>query len=78
MLAQCSVEDADQATVALEQINDSVTLISDMATQMTIQIALEKTGGNLRQAAKILGVTERALQMRRASQRKKLSEDTSS
>ncbi|MCW8328628.1 methyl-accepting chemotaxis protein [Photobacterium sp. SDRW27] len=33
-LAQCSVEDADQATMALEQINDSVTLISDMATQI--------------------------------------------
>ncbi len=33
-LAQCSVDDADQATVALEQINDSVALISDMATQI--------------------------------------------
>ncbi|WP_299022435.1 methyl-accepting chemotaxis protein [uncultured Photobacterium sp.] len=33
-LAQCSVEDADQATAALEQINDSVALISDMATQI--------------------------------------------
>ncbi|OLQ74168.1 chemotaxis protein [Photobacterium proteolyticum] len=33
-LAQCSVEDADQATAALEQINDSVAMISDMATQI--------------------------------------------
>ncbi|MGF1791447.1 methyl-accepting chemotaxis protein [Photobacterium profundum] len=33
-LAQCSVGDADQATAALEQINDSVALISDMATQI--------------------------------------------
>ena len=33
-LAQCSVEDADQATAALEQINNSVALISDMATQI--------------------------------------------
>ena len=33
-LAECSVEDADQATRALEQINESVALISDMATQI--------------------------------------------
>ena len=33
-LAGCSVEDADQATLALEQINESVALISDMATQI--------------------------------------------
>ncbi|MGF1713306.1 methyl-accepting chemotaxis protein [Photobacterium chitinilyticum] len=33
-LAQCSVDDADQATAALEQINGSVTMISDMATQI--------------------------------------------
>ncbi|OAN11140.1 chemotaxis protein [Photobacterium jeanii] len=33
-LAQCSVDDAVQATSALEQINNSVALISDMATQI--------------------------------------------
>ncbi len=33
-LAQCSVDDADQATAALDQINGSVTMISDMATQI--------------------------------------------
>ncbi|KHT58014.1 chemotaxis protein [Photobacterium gaetbulicola] len=33
-LAQCTVEDADEATVALEQINASVAMISDMATQI--------------------------------------------
>ncbi|KXO11925.1 N-acetylglucosamine regulated methyl-accepting chemotaxis protein [Moritella sp. JT01] len=33
-LAICSVEDADQAAHALEEINQSVVLISDMATQI--------------------------------------------
>ncbi|WP_281221682.1 methyl-accepting chemotaxis protein [Photobacterium sanguinicancri] len=33
-LAQCSVDDADQATAALDQISSSVALISDMATQI--------------------------------------------
>ena len=33
-LAQCTVEDADEANVALEQINASVAMISDMATQI--------------------------------------------
>ncbi|PSU33998.1 chemotaxis protein [Photobacterium lutimaris] len=33
-LAQCTVNDADEATVALEQINTSVAMISDMATQI--------------------------------------------
>jgi len=33
-LAICSVEDADQAANALEEINQSVVLISDMATQI--------------------------------------------
>ncbi|MGR5126345.1 methyl-accepting chemotaxis protein [Photobacterium swingsii] len=33
-LAQCSVDDADQATAALDQISGSVASISDMATQI--------------------------------------------
>ncbi|MGF1691040.1 methyl-accepting chemotaxis protein [Photobacterium kagoshimensis] len=33
-LAQCSVDDAVQATAALDQISNSVALISDMATQI--------------------------------------------
>jgi transcriptional regulator with GAF, ATPase, and Fis domain len=45
--------------------------ISQGAVETAIQTALEEEGSNLRQAAERLGVTERALQMRRASRRKR-------
>ena len=45
--------------------------ISDTAVESAIQIALEEKGVTLRQAAEKLGVTDRALQLRRASRRKR-------
>ncbi|MBS3955221.1 MAG: sigma 54-interacting transcriptional regulator [Methylomicrobium sp.] len=43
--------------------------ISQSAKETAICIAMNETNGNLRQAARLLGVTDRALQMRRAAQR---------
>jgi transcriptional regulator with GAF, ATPase, and Fis domain len=43
--------------------------ISDAAVETAIQIAMEQEGGTLHRAAEKLGVTDRALQMRRASRR---------
>ena len=43
--------------------------ISRETEETAIRIALEKTGGNLQRAALRLGVTDRALQIRRAAQR---------
>ncbi len=45
--------------------------ISETAVETAIKIATEEEGVTLRQAAEKLGVTNRALQMRRASQRKR-------
>jgi transcriptional regulator with GAF, ATPase, and Fis domain len=42
--------------------------IGQMATEMAIQLALERESGNLQRAAFRLGVTDRALQLRRAGQ----------
>jgi transcriptional regulator with GAF, ATPase, and Fis domain len=44
--------------------------ISGAAEKAAIRIALELSGGNVRRASTRLGVTERALQMRRAAARK--------
>lgn len=43
--------------------------ISRHTEEMTIRIAVDEAGGNLQRAAHRLGVTDRALQMRRAAQR---------
>lgn len=43
--------------------------ISQRATELAVEMALECEGGNLQRAAARLGVTDRALQIRRASQR---------
>ena len=43
--------------------------ISSQTTDVAIQTALADEGGNLQRAARRLGVTDRALQMRRALQR---------
>lgn len=43
--------------------------IGQAATELAIELALEREGGNLQRAAARLGVTDRALQLRRASQR---------
>jgi transcriptional regulator with GAF, ATPase, and Fis domain len=45
--------------------------ISNGAAEIAMQIALEEEGSTLRRAAERLGVTDRALQMRRASRRKR-------
>jgi transcriptional regulator with GAF, ATPase, and Fis domain len=45
--------------------------IGQAATDVAVQIALEDAGGSLQDAAQRLGVTDRALQMRRATQRKR-------
>jgi transcriptional regulator with GAF, ATPase, and Fis domain len=45
--------------------------ISNGAAEIAMQIALEEEGCTLRRAAEKLGVTDRALQMRRASRRKR-------
>lgn len=44
-------------------------MISREAEETAIRLAVEETGGNLQRAATRLGVTDRALQMRRAAQR---------
>jgi transcriptional regulator with GAF, ATPase, and Fis domain len=46
--------------------------IGAVAEDAAVQIAINTEGGNLRRAAQRLGVTERALQMRRAAAREKL------
>jgi transcriptional regulator with GAF, ATPase, and Fis domain len=43
--------------------------IGQTATELAIELALEREDGNLQRAAARLGVTDRALQIRRASQR---------
>lgn len=43
--------------------------IGQRATELAVEMALECEGGNLQRAAARLGVTDRALQIRRASQR---------
>jgi sigma-54 interacting transcriptional regulator len=45
--------------------------VSDAAIETAIQIAMEEEGTTLRRAATKLGVTDRALQMRRASRRRR-------
>jgi transcriptional regulator with GAF, ATPase, and Fis domain len=45
--------------------------ISDGAAEIAMQIAMEEEGSTLRRAAEKLGITDRALQMRRASRRKR-------
>jgi transcriptional regulator with GAF, ATPase, and Fis domain len=55
--------------VGLKEIHQSV---SDMA----IQIAIGEENGNLQRAAKRLGVTPRALQMRRATQRRRTQDQS--
>ncbi|SFD98759.1 sigma-54 dependent transcriptional regulator [Nitrosomonas sp. Nm166] len=44
-------------------------IISRHTEETTIRIAVDEAGGNLQRAAQRLGVTDRALQMRRAAQR---------
>jgi hypothetical protein len=43
--------------------------IGQRATELAVEMALECEGGNLQRAAARLGVTDRALQIRRASRR---------
>ncbi len=45
--------------------------ISNAAAEAAVEIAVQDEGGNLKRAARKLGVTDRALQMRRAARRKK-------
>jgi transcriptional regulator with GAF, ATPase, and Fis domain len=47
--------------------------ISNSAAETAIRVALEDELGNLQQAARKLGVTDRALQMRRASRRNRIA-----
>jgi transcriptional regulator with GAF, ATPase, and Fis domain len=44
--------------------------IGNVATDAAVRLAIEAEGGNLRRAAERLGVTDRALQMRRAARRR--------
>ena len=60
---RCAVRRALAMGFGLKEINSQT---ADVA----IQTALEDEGGNLRRAARRLGVTDRALQMRRALERK--------
>jgi transcriptional regulator with GAF, ATPase, and Fis domain len=59
---QSSIRHALALGVTLKQISNS-------AAEVAIRVALEDEMGNLQRAAKRLGVTDRALQMRRASTR---------
>lgn len=43
--------------------------IGQAAEELAVRIALEDAGGSLQKAAQILGITDRALQMRRAKER---------
>ena len=65
---QSAIRHALAMGVTLKQISNS-------AAEIAIRIALEDEMGNLQQAAKKLGVTDRALQMRRASQRNRMDTD---
>ena len=56
----------DEAVVQALQTGCSLRDIGRHATEAAIRLALESEGGNLQRAAKRLGVTDRALQMRRA------------
>ena len=49
--------------------------IARLASECAIRIALAEEGGNLQRAAKRLGITDRALQMRRADSREKGAPD---
>ena len=66
-------KDAHFHTAIRRAISMGVTLkqVSNGASEIAIQIALEDEMGNLQQAARKLGVTDRALQMRRAAQRER-------
>jgi DNA-binding NtrC family response regulator len=44
--------------------------IGNAATEAAVRIAIDEAGGNLQRAAERLGVTDRALQMRRAAQKR--------
>ena len=57
---------AGQLGHALE-VGASLKEISHAASEMAIKLALEREQGNLRRAATRLGVTDRALQLRRAN-----------
>jgi hypothetical protein len=59
---QCAIRQALAMGLGLKEINRQT---ADVA----IQTALTDEGGNLRRAARRLGLTDRALQMRRASRR---------
>jgi transcriptional regulator with GAF, ATPase, and Fis domain len=59
---QCSIRRALSLGLGLKEI-------SSQTTDVAIQTALADEGGNLQRAARRLGVTDRALQMRRALQR---------
>jgi transcriptional regulator with GAF, ATPase, and Fis domain len=61
---QSAIRHALSLGVSLKQIGNG-------ATEVAIRIALEDEMGNLQQAARKLGVTDRALQMRRATQRER-------
>ncbi len=54
------------------QLGISMKDIGQRATELAVEIALECEAGNLQRAAARLGVTDRALQIRRASQRDQL------
>ena len=64
-------KDSNFQTAIRHALSVGVTLkqISNGATELAIRIAMDDELGNLQQAAKKLGVTDRALQMRRAAQR---------
>jgi DNA-binding NtrC family response regulator len=49
------------------EVGASLKEISHAASEMAIKLALEREQGNLRRAASRLGVTDRALQLRRAN-----------
>ncbi len=53
---------------------DGLRTIRRIVEDVAVQIALTATGGNLQQAARMLGVTDRALQLRRAAQRQPATE----
>jgi DNA-binding NtrC family response regulator len=59
-----SFEDAIRRALALHA---GLKEIGSAATDTAIRLVLEDTGGNLQQAARKLGITDRALQLRRAS-----------
>ncbi len=56
----------DDAIVQALQSGCNLREIARQATETAIRLALASENGNLQRAAKRLGVTDRALQMRRA------------